>query len=261
MENAEPDPGPLDLDEPEQPPPEHKLTRRERRHQKKLLILAIAGGAVLLFAGSGAYWFFMRDKGTKQPAQAVTEPQGQAETPQPAPADPTPVAYKSTKLNIELTHRKDWKLVEAATGEITVTSPASPYSRTDGQATTDVFSVKVRKGVPEDMKATIEKAVAPRKSEVIAYTAPTDQQRQYTNLSYAGTKDNFSFFIVTGNTEFKVGGAYAFALPLDSQFYLIVGGYGSDRDGTLSFDSVPAAAMDSEALTQAIDIVESLKIY
>lgn len=253
---------PADMEDPEQPAPEHKPTRRERRNRKKLLILGVGGAVVLLLLAGAAYWFFLRDKGAKQPAQATTEQQSeQSEPPSPTPADPTPVAYKSTKLNLELTHRKDWKVAEAADGEITLTSPSTAYTKADGQATTGVFSVKLRKGVPEDMKATIEKAIAPRKSEVIAYTEPTDQQRQYTNLSYAGTKEAFSFFIVTGNTEFKVGGAYAFALPLDSQFYLIVGGYGTDADGTLSFDSVPAASMDSDALTQAIGIVESLKIY
>lgn len=252
---------PADMEAAGQPAPEHKLTRRERRNRKKLLIFAVGGAVVVLLLAGAAYWFFLRDKTAKQPAQSTAEQQEQPEAPPPTPADPTPVSYKSTKLNIELTHRKDWKLAEAADGEITLTSPTTPYSTADGQATTGVFSVKLRKGVPEDMKATIEKAVAPRKSEVIAYTAPTDQQRQYTNLSYAGTKEAFSFFIVTGNSEFKVGAAYAFALPLDGQFYLIVGGYGTDADGTLSFDSVPVAAMDSDVLTQAINIVESLKIH
>lgn len=248
------------LEEQPAPEPQH-LTRRERRKRKKLIILIAAGAAVLLLTLGGLYWFLLRDGGDKTPNQTAAENQDESQPAPPPPADPTPVAYKSTKLNIELTHRKDWSLKETASGEITVTSPQVPYSRSDGQATTGVFTVKIRKGVPDAMKAAIEKAVAPRKSEVIAYTAPTDQQRQYTNLSYAGQKDVFNFFIVTGNTEFKTGAAYAFALPMDGSFYLIVGGYGTDKDGTLSFDSVPVASMDSEALTQGIDIVESLKIF
>jgi hypothetical protein len=243
------------------PEPQH-LTRRERRKRKKIIILVAGAIVLLLLILGGLYWFFLRDGGDKTANQAASQDQDQSQEPAaPPPADPTPVAYKSTKLNIELTHRKDWSLKETANGEVTVTSPQIPYSRSDGQATTGVFTVKVRKGVPDAMKATIDKAVAPRKSEVIAYTAPTDQQRQYTNLSYAGQKDVFNFFIVTGNTEFKTGGAYAFALPIDGEFYLIAGGYGTDKDGTLSFDSVPAASMDSEALTQGIDIVKSLKIF
>jgi hypothetical protein len=79
-------------------------------------------------------------------------------------------------------------------------------------------------------------------------------------VSYAGQKDIFNFFIVTGSVELKAGNPFAYTLQMGSDFYLIVGGYGSD-DGTLSFDSVPASSMDSAALGQAIDIVESLKIF
>jgi hypothetical protein len=252
---------PADMETPDQPEPEHKLTRRERRNRKKLLLLIIGGVVALLLLAGAAYWFFLRDKGAKTPAADNTAQTEEEPAPEPVTADPTPVAYKSAKYNIELTHRKDWTLKEAADGEITITSPPITYSKVEGESASGVFSVKFRVGVPEAMKETIEKAVAPRKSEVIAYAEPTKEQRQYTNLSYAGTKEAFNFFIVTGNAEFKAGAAYAFALPLDGQFYMLVGGYGADADGTLSFDSVPAASMDSEALSQAIDIVESLKIY
>lgn len=262
---TEPDEQPNEMNESEPssaPVPAHQLTRRERRHRQKMVLLIVGGVVAALLLAAAAYWFFLRGDDNKRSAQTNTGQQtGQEETPAPVAADPTPVAYKSTKLNIELTHRKDWTLKEADDGELTITSPQISYTRSDGQATTGVFTVKIRKGVPEPMQATIEKAVAPRKSEVIAYTSPTKEQRQYTNLSFAGQKDIFNFFIVTGNTEFKAGGAFNFALSLNSQFYLIVGGYGEDKAGSLGFDAVPAAAMDSDALTQGVDIVESLKIF
>jgi hypothetical protein len=257
-------PAPPDHPEPErQSVPPHHLTRRQAADRKKRLLF-IAGGAVLLLLLAGAgYWLFLRDKSPAQ-TQTAGNAQGQnqqAEEVPVTPADSTPVSFKSTKLNIELTHRKDWTLKEGSDGEVTITSPRISYARSDGKAATGVFTVKVRKGVPEAMQTTIEKAVAARNSEVIAYAAPTDQQRQYTNLSYAGQKDIFNFFVVTGNTDLKAGNAFAYTLQMDADFYLIVGGYGSDPGNTLAFDAVPAVSMDSTALEQAIDIVESLKIY
>ena len=113
----------------------------------------------------------------------------------------------------------------------------------------------------EDEAATIEKAVAVRDSEVIAYAAPTDAQRHYTNISWAGQEAAFNFFIVTGSTEIKDGRPFAYMLAIDNETYVIAGGYGTDKDGSLAFDAVPKTAIDSEAKDQAIAIVESIKLY
>lgn len=255
---------PFEPPAPAQPPDPHHQTRRERQeHRRKLLLFAIGGAVVAVGVLVAVYLLFLRGD-SSQTAQQATNPQtSQEQQPasQPAVSDATPQTYKSEKLNIELTHRKDWTVKESSGSEVTVTSPAISYVASNGQATTGVFTVKIRKGVTDAIKTTIDNAVAPRDSQVIAYAAPTDQQRQYTNLSYGGTKDAFKFFIITGNAEFKAGTAFMYALPLDSEFYLITGGYGADRSGNLSFDIVPKDSMDSQALTQAISIVESLKIY
>lgn len=240
----------------------HHATRRERRNRKKKIIF-IAGGAVLalLLLGWLSWFFLAGDSGQQKTPVAASGQQQTQDTPTPEPADPTPVVFKSTKYNIELTHRKDWTLKEASSGEITITSPRTSYTRTDGKPTTGVFTFKFRVGVPDPMKATIEKAVAARDSEVIAYDDPPETQRYYTNLSYAGQKDVFNFFIVTGNTALKAGNAFAYTLVMDNDFYLLTGGYGTDKDGTLSFDSVPPSAIDGPAAQQAIAIVKSLKIF
>jgi hypothetical protein len=244
------------------PAPESKhLNRGQRTKRKKLITWIAAGVAVALILLGGFYWLFIIRSSDKNSAKPKSTSQNKTASPTPTSADPTPVTYKSTKLNIELTHRKDWTLKESTSVGISVTSPTISYVKSDGQSSTGVFTVKIRRGVTDSMQATIDKAFAPRDSEVIAYTAPTDQQRQYTNLSYAGQKDFFSFFIVTGNTTFKAGGAFAYSLPLDGDFYLIVGGYGADQGDSLSFDSVPKDYMDSTALDAAIDIVKSIKIY
>jgi len=243
------------------PPEPHHVTRRERNKRRKMILFISGGAVLLLLLLGGLYWFVLRGD-DKPPAQAAADNQQQAkEQFAPEPADPTPVVFKSTKYNIELTHRKDWVLKEASSGEITITSPRTSYTRSDGQSTTGVFTFKFRVGVPEGMKVTIDKAVAVRDSEVIAYDDPPETQRFYTNLSYAGQKDIFNFFIVTGNTALKAGNAFAYTLVLDGEFYLLVGGFGTDKDGTLSFDSVPPTMIDSQTTQQAIAIVKSLKIF
>ncbi len=255
----DPDQQPSDMQQPASPPPQ-QMTRRERRNRKKMILFAVGGAVLLLFLAGAVYWFFVRD--TKQAAKSETNAQKQTEETVPAAqADPTPVVYKSTKFNIELTHRKDWKLKETSGGEITITSPQISYVGEDGQSGTGVFTVRMRKGVTDAMKANIEKSVAVRDSEVIAYAAPAEAQRQYTNLSYAGTKDAFKFFIVTGNAALKAGNTFIYTLPLDGEFYLFSGGYGSDASGDLSFDAVPKDSMSSTTLDQAVDIIESVKIY
>lgn len=262
MENGlEQQPDTMNNPVPQMPVEPHHETRRERRKRKKL-ILFISGGAVLaLLLLAGAYWLFLKGD-DKKPVQATTSDNQQTQDqPVVEAADPTPVVFKSTKYNIELTHRKDWKLKEASDGEITITSPTASYTRTDGKATTGVFTFKMRVGVPATMKTTIEKSLAARDSEVIAYDDPPETQRQYTNLSYAGQKDIFNFFIVTGNTALKTGNSFAYTLPLDNSFYMLVGGYGTDKDGTLAFDSVPPSMIDSETTQAAIAIVKSLKIF
>jgi cytoskeletal protein RodZ len=256
--------GPLNQGPPADP--FETIGQARRSHRKKLLL--IVGGVVvlLLLLGGAGYWFLLRGN-AKQPAKASSNANNtnnsessQSAANPPAAPDSTPTTYKSTKLNVELTHRKDWTLKEAD-GEITVTSPQISYATPTGQSTTGVFTVKIRKGVTDTMKANIEKSVAARDSVVIGYTTPTDQQRQYTNLSFAGQKESFNFFIVTGNTALKTGNTLAYTLPLDGDFYLIVGGYGADKFDSLTFDSVPKTAIDSDAEAEALKVVESLKIY
>jgi hypothetical protein len=240
-----------------------RLSKHKAAKARQRLYLYIGIGIVLVLLLAGGLYWMARDKQTPKTTQTSTNTttQTQAQTPTPV-ADSTPVTYKSGTLNMEFTYRKDWTMKESSGGrEVTLTSPQTSYTKVDGTATTGVFTLKIRKGVTDAMKATIEKAVAPRNSEVIAYAAPTDQQRYYTNISYAGTKDIFNFFIVTGSTEVKAGGAYTYLLVLNDESYLIVGGYGTDKNGTLGFDSVPKDAIDSSVKDQAVKIVESIKIF
>src|SRR5690606_639104 len=102
---------------------------------------------------------------------------------QPDVSDATPQTFKSDKLSIELTHRKDWTLKESSDGAITITSPRTSYTASDGASKTGVFTLHIRMGASEAQRATIDKSIATKNSEVIAYAAPAEGQRQYTNLS------------------------------------------------------------------------------
>ena len=111
------------------------------------------------------------------------------------------------------------------------------------------------------MLKTIDKTIAVRDSEVIGYATPTEGQRKYTNVSYAGQGENFQFFIVTGSVELKKPAPFAYALTIADDSFLIAGGYGADKGNSLSFDLSPVSSIDSTAKEQAIVIVESLKIF
>jgi hypothetical protein len=234
---------------------------RYKPKDKRIWLIAGIAVGVIVVAGLAAWFFLMRDKGESGASQSGTSQQTQNQTP-PNPADPTPVVFKSAKLNIEITHRKDWTLKEASDGTITLISPLASYAKADGSAVTGPFTLKILKGVSDSMKTTIEKAIASRDSEVIGYKEPTEGQRFYTNISYAGKdKDSFNFFIVTGNTELKAGNAFAYSLALGNDFYLLAGGFGTDKTNSLNFDSADKGAAESETVREAIKVVESLKIY
>ncbi len=245
----------------QQPAPKTGKTGRGR-----IVLLVCIGLIGLALITAGLYWLLGRGSSDKQSAQQQTQTNNasteqEEETPSSTVPDSTPVTFRSEKLNIELTHRKDWTLKESSDGTITITSPRITYRTSDNTSKTGVFTLRIRKGASEAQKATIDKSIATRDSEVIAYANPVEGQRQYTNLSFAGPKDMFGFFIVTGSYEFKAGEPLMYTLPINGDFYFIVGGYGADANNSLAFDPVPKDAIDSTTLEQAINIVESLKIY
>lgn len=243
----------------------HLGNPRPKRFGKKRILLAAGIVMGIAIIAGGTFWFLSnRNSPTESVNQQTAQPQPQenSEPTMPEAEAATPQTFKSTKQNLEITYRKDWKLEESADKmQITLTSPKVSYEAEDGQKT-DVFTLKIRTGVPEAMEAALNKALAVKDSEVIGYTAPTEEQRYYTNLSYGGQDELFTFVMITGSTAFKVGQTIGPSLSLMDDTYLLIGGYGADESDSLLFDAVPVNSFDDTAVyTQAVDVIKSLKIF
>jgi hypothetical protein len=249
-------------------PPEHMHTAAmsARPKKKKLLWVVVGAVVIALVLAGAAYMLFGRSKTDGKKAATTTNQTTTQQTPattQPAGDSSTPKTYKSTKLNIEFTYPGTWTMRENSDkSEVILTSPRTTYTKKGGVSTEGVFTVKLRHGlVPEIMKPTIEKAVAVKDSEVIAYTAPAAEQRQYTNMSFAGSGDSQNFFLVTGSIGFKAGDVFGTSFDTQGDVYLFAGGYGTDPNDSLSFDAVPKASFETPTYKAAKSIIESLKVY
>lgn len=263
----------IDLELDDRPPqkPRRDIPRHSDGSKKRLIWIAVIAAAALALLGGAAYWWLAVRGEEEQPAAAQNEQQQSAqpvrENPDLSPQEAAEiVTYKNDALKLELKHRRDWIVKESddKTG-ITLMSPPIGYETQNGNVpeAQGVFTLHIRTGsVSEAGQETINGTAAVRDSKIIAYAEPTEAQRYYTNVSYAGQDGFLKFFIVTGSAEYKTEDILANTLPLSSaDYFLIAGGYGEDPDGTLEFDLVPADQIDSEVFKQAIAIVESLKLY
>jgi cellobiose-specific phosphotransferase system component IIB len=225
------------------------------------LILIITVIVVVLVAAGVGVWLLL---GNKKPAQsAASSSQTAQDSAAAAQASNTPKTFKSTTLNIEFTYPGAWKMRENADkSQIMLTSPQVTYQKS-GVSTQGVFTLKMRTSiVPQAMQTTLQNISAVKKSEVIAYASPTEQQRQYTSLSFGGKGTNMSLLMVTGGSEFLPGDTFASGLDLQGAFYLFAGGYGSDPNDSLTFDSVPLNSfVGTSAYAEAVDIIKSVKVY
>ncbi|MET0779385.1 MAG: hypothetical protein ABWY71_00975 [Candidatus Saccharimonadales bacterium] len=247
-------------------PPEHMhaagSSRGSKNNKKRLFI--IAGVVVVLLLAAGGAYVLLGGKKSDSKKTAVTAQTQQTATPVVPAADAaTPKTYKSTKLNIEFTHRTDWTMRENSDkSEIILTSPQVSYQKKGGVAAQGVFTLKFRNGIiPEAMKPTIANAVAVKDSEVIAYAEPAAEQRKYTNLSFGGNATDQTFFMVTGSIAFKAGEAFGSNIDTQGAVYIFAGGYGTDPNDALAFDAVPKTSFETDTYKQAKAVIESLKVY
>jgi flagellar basal body-associated protein FliL len=246
------------------PTPPHipNFAKKSASHRKNVGIIIAIVLAVLLVAGAVVWFVFMRPKpvATTVKPVAVKKEEPKLTAQQASTIEP----FKSAKLNVEFNHRKDWKVTESADKtQVVITSPKTSYQTTAGAEASDVFTVKLRYGtIPEAMQDTVQKAIATRDSVVIAYAQPTEQQRQYTNVTDAGAVANtFNFLIVSGSTAYKAGQVLGYGVPLTGQAYMFAGGFGADKDDALAFDPANKSELDSSIYNQALDIIKSLKIF
>lgn len=228
--------------------------------KKLLIIIGCVVGVVALAIGA---FFLLRGEDVSDAQDQQTAQQQEAnpeeEIPASAPDAADPQTFKSTTLNIEFTHRKDWTVTESADKkQIKVTSPKIAYSTAEGESKTGVFTLEISLGATDGAQTAINNAKAVKDSFLIAYDAPTEAQRYYTNISYAGDTA-FKFFIVTGSVVYKPGDSIA--QTIHESDFLIAGGYGADAKSTLAFDDVAPTDIEQSAYEQAVAIVKSLKVF
>lgn len=254
-----------DLDN--QPPGHLQTPGRKPISSKKKPIIIIAVIVAVGILLSAAFVFFFLGKSEEKSKTNTSNQQEQMEEEEPTlpPSEAAqPQAYKSETLNIEITHRKDWTVKEAADKkQLTLTSPKFTYQNNDGESAKGVFTVKFSLGTTEESQATIDAAKSVRDSVLIGYDAPTEAQRHYTNVTYAGPDQaTFKFFVVTGSTALKPDTPLAGTVVINSADFLIAGGFGADSQNALNFDTIPAADIDQYTVVeQAIAIVKSLKVF
>ncbi len=245
---------------PHQTPARAESKRLARKQIVFIIGAAVAGIALLSVLITVGLWWAWGSHGDKP---ATTTPATTTPPPTAQSTDASPKTFTSRTLNVGFTYPGTWRVRENADkSQVMITSPQVTYQRA-GIATQGVFTLKLRNGiVPQAMQTTLQDIVAVQKSEVIAYASPTDQQRQYTNLSFGGKGDKMSLLMVTGGSEFAPGEAFASGLDMQGAFYLVAGGYGSDPNDTLSFDGLPISSFTGTAVyREAVSIIESIKVY
>lgn len=250
--------------------PQHLQSPGQKKWLNKKLLIIIGVVVAVLVLGAAAFFLLTKDKKEDSTASTQTSQQQQAEEdeePAMPPAEAAvPQTYKSETLNIELTHRKDWTLAEDTEKKlITLTSPKFTF-QTGNESKKDVFTLTIGFGATEEAQENIDNAKAVRDSLLIGYDAPTEAQRHYTNITYAGPPGDdstlFEFFIVTGSVAFKANVPLSGGVVINSGDFLIAGGFGKDPQHQLAFELVPAAELEQyAAYEQAVNIVKSLKVY
>ncbi|MGH7157830.1 MAG: hypothetical protein ACREGD_02005 [Candidatus Saccharimonadales bacterium] len=251
-------------------PPHHLHTGkpgRKRPGKKPLVIIGVVLVVATLTAAGVLFFLKQRgDKATTAEQNQTTQQTEETSEPTLPPAEAAQLqTHKSETLKVEIAHRKDWTVAEDAEKKLlTLTSPKVALN--NGSDRKDPFTLKIGFGASPDAQRNIGNATAVRDSLLVGYDAPTENQRHYTNVSYAGPPGEettfFEFFIVTGSVAFKAGDPFGKSIIINSGDFLIRGGFGADVQNQLTYEQVPTAELEQYPVyEQALAIVKSLKVY
>jgi hypothetical protein len=235
-----------------------------KKSRKTLYIVLGVIAGVIVLAGGGVAAYMIMHKSKPAPANTAANPSSVQKQPSDVTDNGSDYTFKSKTLKVGVTYPKTWTMKQSADKqEVILTSPQTQYVKKDGTSASGVFTLKLRNGIiPEAIKTAVSGATAVDDSQIIGYTKPTADQRQYTNLSYLGTDvNNFSFTLVTGNTAYKAGQLVGGGIDLDGQAYVFGGGFGADAADTFAFDAVPKADYNTATFQDAVKILESIQIY
>ncbi|MDB5182811.1 MAG: hypothetical protein JWO47_595 [Candidatus Saccharibacteria bacterium] len=223
-----------------------------------LIVLAIIGGL--------AAWKFVLN--SSKSTASTDESKTAASAPTATNANDVPSAtltetYNSTALNIGFKYPKKWKVTETG-GGIRVESPQFSYPTSNLGSVDGNFRVYIRQGARKADGVYIGKGIAIKPSETITYTQPEPDQRKTTLLSSFGDSsiDIFSFFLIAGNFQLKIGDTLGPDYGSEPDAYIIAGGYTSSS--AVDDLAMNAVALDYYATTnaykQAVQIISSIQL-
>lgn len=244
------------------PAPAHHLraAASHKKSKKSRAGIWIAAVIVVMALALAAFFMFFAPKKTFAPTPTNSPATGQA----PKKSAPAPAAnvLKSTKLALQVTKPAGWQGTEdATTGALTLTSPETSYTSI-GSAVKGVFTLTIQQGADTDTQDTIHNTNAIQDSESIAYSAPTDNQFQFTNLTVIGNIDIANYLLLTASDQYKKGEAMA-RFFVNGDTYVIIGGFHpSDTTKLKDYDGLtPASFLSSPEYKQAVATIQSLKIF
>ena len=149
--------------------------KRKRGYSKVLAIIIV----LLLLVGGGAYWKFVLHKA--KPAKHTTTTSTTSPT---APANVPTKQDTSTNFNLSFNYPQTWTVTDSGNGQLTVVSPPTPLTGSDGQAITGQITLTVRaqgQGLDAFAKGN---GLAVLASQKVSYSSPTQTQRAQTYLTY-----------------------------------------------------------------------------
>jgi hypothetical protein len=238
--------------------------KKSRGFPKKLLFIVV-GLLVLASIGYGAWKFITKaPPENKTVTQTTVEPEQTEKISNDIPEVTKTEVFKGDHPRLQFTYPTTWTVTPTEDLGIRIESPEFSYGTVDKGEVTGYFRIYIRQGARKADGTIIGRGVAIKPSEIIKYTEPAIGQRPETNLTSFGLDDDnhFAYFLIAGNYSLKQGDTLGPDYGKEPETYIITGGFSSEElTDDLATNAVPLDSYaDSNAYTQALDIIKSLKL-
>lgn len=171
------------------------------------LAIGLVALVVLLSLAGAAYWFIKNRQSTNEPASNADTVQNGNQLAQAASQITAKTKhYVSQNFRLEFDYPEDWTASDDNSEEISVLSPDIKLTSTEGQPVIGQIYFRVRANGQKLQGLEGGNATAVRASVKIAYTKPTQVQRDSTYISllrYAGTMEGLDGVYITGDLGYQ----------------------------------------------------------